>query len=216
MMPFECASNGMTGSFHWSKIRSRLQQIHQTLSAEVDDWRRQGAEQTQMLKECHDAAVCSCVHHLTQQGERIRRDVPDGASIGADPANACVWTATLFGPSDGFWDGGMFTVELVFPPDFPDAPPVVRFLTPIVHPQINGQGVPYLRALLMWPYADQKERSVAAIMRQLVELLSQEPSPEPATHINSEAAALYFSRADEERREYKRRVKRCVQRSMDM
>ena len=34
-----------------------------------------------------------------------------------------MWTATLFGPPDSPWDGGMFTVEMVFPPDFPDAPP---------------------------------------------------------------------------------------------
>jgi hypothetical protein len=68
----------------------------------------------------------------------------------------------------------------------------------------------------MWPYAEPRERSVAAVMRQLVGLLAHEPSPEPATHINPEAAALYFSRAVEERTEYKRRVKRCVQRSIDM
>lgn len=216
MMPFECRTNGMTGTFQWSKIKTRLSCVREMLMHEVETWKLQGAEQTLMLKESHDAAVNSCVHHLLQQEERIKREVPAGASIGIDPTNACIWTATLFGPADGYWDGGMFTVELIFPPDFPDAPPVVRFLTPIVHPQINQQGVPYLRALIMWPYAELRERSIATVMRQLVELLAHEPSPEPATHINPEAAALYFSRSDEERNEYKRRVKRCVQRSMDM
>lgn len=216
MMPFECSANGMSGAFGWSKIKARLLKIHEQLLAEVEAWRKQGAEQTRLLKENHDAGVNACVHHLLQQEERSKRDLPEGASIGSDAANACVWTATLFGPSGSFWEGGMFSVEMVFPPEFPDAPPVVRFLTPIFHPQINAQGIPYLRCLIMWSNAEQKERSVAAIMRQLAGLLANEPSPEPATHINREAAALHFSRVDEERRDYKRRVRRCVQRSMDM
>ena len=142
--------------------------------------------------------------------------MPDGASIGSDSNNACVWTATLFGPSETVWDGGMWQVEMVFPPDFPDAPPVVHFITPIFHPQINAQGVPYLRSLLMWVFAEPKDRSITTVMRQLVGLLAHDPSPEPATHINPAAANLHFSRSDEDRKEYKRQVKRSVQRSMEM
>jgi len=216
MMPFECSSNGMSGTFGWAKIKARLLKLHESLRAEIETWRRQGAEQTRLLRASHDASVNSCVHYLLQQEERIKREIPEGASIGADPANACVWTATLFGPPDSPWDGGMFTVEMVFPPDFPDAPPAVRFTTPLFHPQINGQGVPYLRCLVMWTYAEPKERTIATVMRQLVGLFAHDPSPEPATHINPAAAALHFSRSEEERKESKRRVKRCVQRSMDM
>ena len=53
-------------------------------------------------------------------------------------------------------------------------------------------------------------------MRALREaLLLDHPSPEPATHLNPEAAALAFSRSDDEKKEYKRQVKKLVQRSMD-
>ena len=177
----------------------------------------------------------------------------------------------------------MFTVEMVFPPDFPDAPPAVRFTTPLFHPQINGQGVPYLRCLVMWTYAQPKERApphppththtppprpgreerlftarsceqertIATVMRQLVRprptparhppnprppppphppplplrppppdpphaplcqvgLFAHDPSPEPATHINPAAAALHFSRSEEERKESKRRARKCA------
>ena len=45
---------------------------------------------------------------------------------------------------------------------------------------------------------------------------SAEPSPEPTTHLNCEAAALHFSQKDDERKEYKRQVKKRVQRSMEM
>ena len=80
----------------------------------------------------------------------------------------------------------MFQVELVFPPDFPDAPPFVHFLTPIFHPQVSPQGVPYMRSLVMWHHIEPKGKTVSALLQQLVTLLSVEPSPEPVTHLNVE------------------------------
>ena len=109
----------------------------------------------------------------------------------------------------------MFQVELVFPPDFPDAPPYVHFLTPMFHPHISPFGVPYLRSLIMWSNLEPRDRSVSALLTALVGLLALDPSPEPATHLNPEAAALVFSRSDDEKKEYKRQVKKRVQRSMD-
>lgn len=215
-MPFECGNNGMSGNFQWVKLQTRLSKLHAALMSEIEDWRRQGAEQTSLLKAHHDAAVNSCIHYLRQQEDRIRHEMPEGASIGADETNACVWVATIFGPSETLWDGGMFQVEFIFPPDFPEAPPFVHFLTSMFHPHINSQGVPYLRTLVLWKHADPKEKTISALVGQLISLLSVEPSPEPTSHLNNTAADLHFSRNDDERKEYKRRVKRCVQRSMDM
>ena len=48
-----------------------------------------------------------------------------------------------------------------------------------------------------------------------MQLLSKEPSPEPVTHLNQQAAALHFSRSDDDRKEYKRQVKKRVQRSLE-
>jgi len=84
-----------------------------------------------------------------QQQERVKHESPDGVSFGVDEANACVWVATVFGPSETIWDGGMFQVEFVFPPDFPEAPPYVHFLTGMFHPHISVLGVPYLRSLIV-------------------------------------------------------------------
>jgi len=57
--------------------------------------------------------------------------------------------------------------------------------------------------------------AVSHLLDQLVRLLSTEPSPEPATHLNPEAAALCFSRSADDHKEYRRQVKRKVERSMD-
>jgi len=216
MMPFECASNGIQGSFHWSKLQARLEKLHASLMTEVEEWRRHGAQQTAMLQAGRDASVTSCIHHLRQQEERLKSESVDGASIGADEANAAVWLATIFGPAETLWDGGMFQVEFVFPPTFPEAPPFVRFVTPMFHPQISPQGVPFIRQLVVWHCCEARELTLHALLSALVRLLSADPSPEPATHLNPEAAQLHFSQSDEEKKEYKRRVKRCVQRSMEM
>ena len=215
MMPFECPSNGIAGSFQWTKIRNRLEAIRAQLLASVEEWRRSGAEQTALLREKHDASVNSCIHHLRQQEERIKSEAPDGASIGPAPSNTCVWEALIIGPAETLWDGGMFSVELVFPPDFPESPPYVRFLTPIFHPQISPAGVPYLRTLIMWHCCEAKDRTLGGLLHSLVHLLASDPSPEPATHLNLDAAALHFSRSDDDRKEYKKEVKKRVQRSVD-
>lgn len=215
MAAFECPSNGMHGMYQWTRIRTRLDAVRQSLLAEVEQWRQTGAEQTELLRAKHDASVTSCIHHLNQQEERIKLKAPDGASVGPMGSNACDWEATIFGPSDSDWDGGMFSAELVFPPDFPESPPYVRYTTPVFHPQISPSGVPYLRSLLMWHCCEPKERTIASLIGQLIKLLKDDPSPEPATHLNLEAANLRFSRSEADRMEYKKRVKRCVQRSVD-
>jgi len=215
MMPFECSSNGMHGNFQWSKLYARLENIHTHLMTEVQEWRCQGAQQTVLQKSRRDSAVNSCVDFLMQQQERVKHESPDGVSFGVDEANACVWVATVFGPSETIWDGGMFQVEFVFPPDFPEAPPYVHFLTGMFHPHISVLGVPYLRSLIMWNALEPRERSVSSLLVALVNLLGADPSPEPATHLNPEAAVLVFSRSDDDKREYKRQVKKRVQRSTD-
>jgi len=215
MMPFECSSNGMHGNYQWSKLQARLDKIHAKLMLEVQDWRAQGTQQTALRKRGSDSAVNSCVDYLAQQQERVEHETPDGVSVGVDEANVCVWVATIFGPAETLWDGGMFQVELVFPPDFPDAPPYVHFLTPMFHPHISPLGVPYLRVLIMWNNLEPRDKSVSSLLTALVGLLALDPSPEPATHLNPEAASLAFSRSDDDKKEYKRQVKKRVQRSMD-
>jgi len=75
--------------------------------------------------------------------------------------------------------------------------------------------VPYLRTLLMWHCVEPRERSLAALLSHLVELLAQPPSPEPTTHLDLDAAVLYFSRSDDDKKEYKKRAKKRVQQSVD-
>ena len=47
-----------------------------------------------------------------------------------------MWAATIFGPSDTPWEGGIFSLRMTFCDQYPDKPPKVRFTTKVFHP--NG------------------------------------------------------------------------------
>ena len=46
----------------------------------------------------------------------------------------------MAGPSQSPFEGGSFKLELFLPDDYPMAPPKVRFLTKIYHPNIDKLG----------------------------------------------------------------------------
>ena len=47
------------------------------------------------------------------------------------------WRITLLGPKDTPYSGGLFFMNVHFPPDYPNKAPEVYFLTPIYHVNVN-------------------------------------------------------------------------------
>jgi ubiquitin-protein ligase len=75
-------------------------------------------------------------NRLSQNSE-LARNPPDGVSVGlGEDENIFHWDLLIVGPPDTLYEGGFFNAKLDFPPDFPNAPPVMTFKTPIWHP--NG------------------------------------------------------------------------------
>eukprot|EP01100_Stratorugosa_tubuloviscum_P007064 TRINITY_DN297_c1_g1_i2.p1 TRINITY_DN297_c1_g1~~TRINITY_DN297_c1_g1_i2.p1 ORF type:complete len:161 (+),score=58.94 TRINITY_DN297_c1_g1_i2:74-556(+) len=116
------------------------------------------------------------------------------------------WNATIVGPDDTPWEGGIFTLRLSFPPNYPDKPPKVQFLTSYMyHPNVFSDGSLCLDIIQdKWSPV----YSVSSILTSVQSLLTD---PNPDSPANPEAASLYVR----DIKAYNRKVRQCVQRTLD-
>lgn len=104
--------------------------------------------------------------------------------------NILLWEATIAKPGkpdSPYYYGGQWKLSISVPTSYPIDPPVIKFVTPIVHPNINlttGEICLDILKKESWSPAWNLEHLVVAILM----LLDQ---PEPDSPLNIDAANLY-------------------------
>ncbi|KAK1859434.1 hypothetical protein I4F81_002030 [Pyropia yezoensis] len=127
---------------------------------------------------------------VAQETERLLSDPVPGINAVPHDDNARYFSVVILGPQDSPYAGGTFRLELFLPDDYPMAPPKVRFLTRLYHPNIDRLGRICLDVIKkMWSPALQ----IRTVLLSIQALLA---APNPEDPLNNEAADLW--KRDEE------------------
>ena len=95
------------------------------------------------------------------------------------------WQASIMGPQDSPFYGGVYFLDIKFPTDYPFKPPKLTFKTRIYHPNINSNGSICLDILKeQWSPA-------LTISKVLLSLLSLLTDPNPDDPLVPEIAHVY-------------------------
>ncbi|KAL0095011.1 ubiquitin-conjugating enzyme [Phycomyces blakesleeanus] len=70
----------------------------------------------------------------------ITKSPPEGISATTVDEDLFNWRATINGPPNSVYKGGVFHLTIVFSHDYPFKPPIIKFITKIYHPNIDNDG----------------------------------------------------------------------------
>ena len=124
---------------------------------------------------------------LQKEVSEMQKDTPVNCSAGPNNNDLFNWEATIIGPTETPYEGGIFKLKILFPADYPFKPPKITFETRIYHPNINANGGICLDILKdQWSPA----LNITKVLLSICSLLDE---PNPDDPLMPEIAQLFKS-----------------------
>jgi len=187
---FHRCSYSLWSTFHFpvTTIRSEEETSPQFSSREKDTeyWPGSSASWTQSTQ----PVIRMALKRINKELQDLGRDPPAQCSAGPVGDDLFHWQATIMGPPDSPYQGGVFFLSIHFPTDYPFKPPKVSFTTRIYHPNINSNGSICLDILRsQWSPA-------LTISKVLLSICSLLCDPNPDDPLVPEIARIYKTDRD--------------------
>jgi len=141
---------------------------------------------------------------IQKELQDLQRDPPANCSAGpTDESDLYNWTASIMGPEDSPFQGGIFFLNVQFPTDYPFKPPKLSFTTRIYHPNINSNGSICLDILKdQWSPALTISKVLLSISSLLTDANPNDPLVPEIAHIFKNDRPRYENTAREWTRRY--------------
>lgn len=200
---FEYGSNAMKGKYAYKELYARLQRVRKALDDEVAAWAVQGLESVH-----EERGIATNLRRQFEQHSEYLRQSALPVELTLVNKNPFVWNLTFFGKAETDLYGATINVRINFSTNFPQEQPRVNVLTPLYHHRISKTG-----GVLC--YFSARPESVRDHIEAIMAAIEEEhPTYDPRTLVNPEAAALLWGKEDE-RKLYRRKLRRSVQDSME-